>query len=175
MSSADSASADAGSAEADAGSRISRLTALLTPYRDWPKPGIVFRDIFPVFRDPNAMRDLLEALLHAAAAAAGTAKLSAILGLEARGFLLGPSLAMRMNCAFVPVRKAGKLPGDCHRVAYDKEYGSDAFEIQADSIAPGSNVIVFDDVIATGGTFCAAIDLAEKCEVPVKLKLAFDF
>jgi adenine phosphoribosyltransferase len=88
--------------------------------------------------------------------AAGVDKIDVVVGLDARGFLLGPPLALRLNAGFVPVRKAKKLPGACHKVTYTLEYGEDAFEIQKDSIKEGQTVLIVDDLIATGGSASAA-------------------
>ncbi|CAL1702199.1 unnamed protein product [Somion occarium] len=90
-------------------------------------------------------------------------KIDVVVGLDARGFLFGPIIAMRLGAAFVPVRKKGKLPGECVTATYEKEYGTDSFEMQADAIKPGQNVVVIDDLIATGGSAKAAGELVAKC------------
>ncbi|KAJ1532789.1 adenine phosphoribosyltransferase [Nowakowskiella sp. JEL0078] len=89
-------------------------------------------------------------------------KVDAIVGLDARGFLIGPTIAMRLGAAFVPVRKAGKLPGECIKVSYEKEYGTDFFEVQVGSIKPGAKIVVIDDLVATGGSAKAAGELVKK-------------
>lgn len=89
-------------------------------------------------------------------------KIDVVVGLDARGFLLGPIIALRLGAAFVPVRKKGKLPGECVQAEYAKEYGTDSFEMQADAIKPGQNVIIVDDLIATGGSAKAAGELVQK-------------
>jgi len=87
-----------------------------------------------------------------------------IVGLDARGFLFGPSLALKLGCAFVPVRKAGKLPGNCVKVSYQKEYGEDFFEMQREAVKPGQKVLIVDDIIATGGSAAAAGELVRMCQ-----------
>lgn len=130
-----------------------RLRAALRQFPDFPSPGILFEDILPIFADPTLHEALLRSLeLHVLASYNGQ-KPDVVVGLEARGFLIGPSLALRLGASFVPVRKQGKLPGPCITQAYDKEYGQDFFQMQSDAIKPGQKVIVVDDIIATGKTF----------------------
>ncbi|KAJ3128176.1 adenine phosphoribosyltransferase [Physocladia obscura] len=117
-------------------------------------------DIFGIFQDPLAVETLLTHILHHITSA-NLGKIDVIVGLDARGFLLGPTIALRLGCAFVPVRKAGKLPGATTQVAYTKEYGTDYFEIQEGAIKPGQNVIILDDLIATGGSAKGAGDLVK--------------
>lgn len=93
----------------------------------------------------------------------GDRKIDAVVGLDARGFLLGPAIAQRLGCGFVPVRKVGKLPGECVQASYQKEYGQDVFEMQKEGLAPNSRVLVIDDLIATGGSAKAAGELVAKC------------
>ena len=127
-----------------------RLRAALRQFPDFPSPGILFEDILPIFADPTLHEALLRSLeLHVLASYNGQ-KPDVVVGLEARGFLIGPSLALRLGASFVPVRKQGKLPGPCITQAYDKEYGQDFFQMQSDAIKPGQKVIVVDDIIATG-------------------------
>ncbi|KAK4688772.1 adenine phosphoribosyltransferase, partial [Tremellales sp. Uapishka_1] len=142
-------------------SDVTYLKGLLGVHPDFPKKGITFLDIFPILRDPVAFEVLITHLLshifntH-------SEKPDVIVGLDARGFLLGPIIAMRLGAAFVPVRKGGKLPGDCEVVKYEKEYGFDAFEMQKGAIQAGQKVIVIDDLIATGGSAAAAGELIKK-------------
>jgi adenine phosphoribosyltransferase len=125
----------------------------------------MFEDILPIFASPVLHETLLQALeLHIQSAHPPTLTppyvgVDVVVGLEARGFLFGPSLALKLGAAFVPVRKAGKLPGECVRVAYEKEYGTDWFEMQVGSIKPGQRVLVVDDIIATGGSAKATGEL----------------
>jgi len=145
----------------------SHLRASLRQLPDFPKPGILFEDILPIFASPTLHATLLQALeLHIQSAHPPTltppfAGVDVVVGLEARGFLFGPSLALKLGAGFVPVRKAGKLPGECVRAAYEKEYGTDWFEMQVGAIKPGQRVLVVDDIIATGGSAKAAGELVE--------------
>jgi len=137
-----------------------QLKAALRQFPDFPSPGILFEDILPIFADPALHEALLRALeLHVAH---HLEKPDVIVGLEARGFLFGPSLALRLGCGFAPVRKQGKLPGRCETAGYQKEYGEDFFQIQADAIKPGAKVLIVDDIIATGGSAAAAGQLVKK-------------
>ncbi|KAJ3514073.1 hypothetical protein NLJ89_g2581 [Agrocybe chaxingu] len=115
--------------------------------------GIVFLDIFPILREPLVFETLITHLVqHITSHTLGisqTKKIDVVVALDARGFLLGPIMALRLGAAFVPVRKAGKLPGQCISASYEKEYGTDSFEMQADAIKPGQNVVVVDDLLAT--------------------------
>lgn len=136
-------------------------------HQDFPKKGIYFCDIFPVLRDPLTFELLIT---HFVSHVFNTTipnyakgqKIDAVVGLDARGFLIGPIIALRLGASFVPVRKAGKLPGQCAKASYAKEYGDDVFEIQSDSIAKGANVIIVDDLIATGGSAKAAGELVKQ-------------
>ncbi|THH33785.1 hypothetical protein EUX98_g429 [Antrodiella citrinella] len=139
----------------------------LVPHPDFPKKGIVFLDIFPLLRNPIAVETLITNFVHhltsSTVAKTPNHKIDVVVGLDARGFLFGPIIALRLGAAFVPVRKAGKLPGQCHTALYEKEYGVDSFDIQVDAIQPGQSVIVVDDLIATGGSAKAAGELVAKC------------
>eukprot|EP00127_Corallochytrium_limacisporum_P004483 Clim_evm10s165 gene=Clim_evmTU10s165 len=138
---------------------IEYIKSLVAAIPDFPKPGILFRDIFPVFHDPVAVQSIIN---HLAAHIQKTHKdVHAIVGLDARGFLIGPPLAMALGAKFVPVRKKGKLPGECVDVEYKLEYGSDHFEMQKRSLKEGENVIIVDDLLATGGTLSAANELCK--------------
>ncbi|CDM29171.1 hypothetical protein DTO013E5_5877 [Penicillium roqueforti] len=139
-----------------------RLRAALRQFPDFPSPGILFEDILPIFADPSLHEALIRSLELHVAANYGNQKPDVIVGLEARGFLMGPSLALRLGASFVPVRKQGKLPGPCETQGYEKEYGQDFFQMQADSIKPGQKVLVIDDIIATGGSAKAAGELIQK-------------
>ena len=128
-----------------------RLHKSLRQFPDFPSPGVLFEDILPLFTDPTLHQDLLHALqLHIETNYPPGQRPDIIVGLEARGFLFGPSLALRLGAGFVPVRKQGKLPGPTETASYDKEYGQDFFQIQADAIKQGQHVLVVDDIIATG-------------------------
>ncbi|KAJ5927489.1 hypothetical protein N7516_009262 [Penicillium verrucosum] len=139
-----------------------RLRAALRQFPDFPSPGILFEDILPIFADPSLHEALIRSLELHIIANYGGQKPDVIVGLEARGFLMGPSLALRLGASFVPVRKQGKLPGPCETQGYEKEYGQDFFQMQADSIKPGQKVLVIDDIIATGGSAKAGGELIQK-------------
>jgi adenine phosphoribosyltransferase len=126
------------------------LKSALRQFPDFPSPGILFEDILPIFADYTLHDSLLRALELHVKQAYGGQKPDVIVGLEARGFLFGPSLALRLNCAFVPVRKRGKLPGPTNTASYKKEYGEDFFQMQSDGIKEGQRVLIVDDIIATG-------------------------
>lgn len=139
-----------------------RLRAALRQFPDFPSPGILFEDILPIFADPTLHEALIRSLELHVLQSNGGQKPDVIVGLEARGFLIGPSLALRLGASFVPVRKQGKLPGPCVTQAYDKEYGQDFFQMQAGAIKPGQKVIVVDDIIATGMVDRSDIDKQSK-------------
>ncbi|KAI1492775.1 phosphoribosyltransferase-like protein [Biscogniauxia mediterranea] len=134
---------------------------------DFPIPGIKFIDILPIFQNPVAFSSLLDVLVLLIRGRFGDQIPDVIIGLEARGFLFGPSLALRLNRPFVPVRKKGKMPGACRTVEYKKEYGKDEFQIQTSAIKPGQQCLIVDDIIATGGTAAAAGQLVELSEAKV--------
>jgi adenine phosphoribosyltransferase len=134
------------------------LTAYIRDIPDFPKPGILFKDITPLLGDPAAFAFAVGRMEEAARAM----KAEKILGIESRGFIFGGALALRMGVGFVPVRKPGKLPFTTIRETYDLEYGQDSLEIHGDAVRGGERVAVVDDLLATGGTALAAIRLAEK-------------
>ncbi|QMU76403.1 adenine phosphoribosyltransferase [Streptacidiphilus sp. PB12-B1b] len=135
------------------------LAAHIRDVPDYPKPGVVFKDIAPLLADTQGFTALVDHLA-ARARALGATK---VVGLEARGFILAAPAAYAAGAGFVPVRKQGKLPGACHAQAYDLEYGSAVLEVQQDAFAPGERVLVVDDVLATGGTVAAALELVQRC------------
>ncbi|WP_428814683.1 adenine phosphoribosyltransferase [Streptomyces albus subsp. chlorinus] len=141
---------------------------------DYPKPGVMFKDITPLLADAEAFGALTEVL----AGIAGRLRATKIVGLEARGFILGAPAAVRAGIGFVPVRKSGKLPGATLSQAYDLEYGSAQIEVHAAGLAEGDRVLVIDDVLATGGTAEASVQLlrrtgAEVVGLAVLLELGF--
>ena len=128
-----------------------RLHKSLRQYPDFPQKGIIFEDILPLFSEHTLHEALIRALeLHILHNYGEGNNPDVIVGLESRGFLFGPSLALKLGAGFVPVRKQGKLPGPTETTAYEKEYGQDFFQIQADAIKKGQKVLVVDDIIATG-------------------------
>ncbi|KAJ5201554.1 adenine phosphoribosyltransferase 1 [Penicillium cinerascens] len=139
-----------------------KLRGALRQFPDFPSPGILFEDILPIFADPSLHEALIRSLELHILEAYGGQKPDVIVGLEARGFLIGPSLALRLGASFVPVRKQGKLPGPCETQAYEKEYGQDFFQMQTGSIKPGQKVIIVDDIIATGGSALAGAQMIQK-------------
>lgn len=141
---------------------------------DYPKPGVKFKDITPLLADPKAFTALTDALAELSVRHGATK----IVGLEARGFILAAPVAVRAGIGFIPVRKAGKLPGATLSQAYDLEYGSAEMEVHAEDLQEGDRVIVIDDVLATGGTAAASVELvrragAEVVAVAVLLELGF--
>jgi adenine phosphoribosyltransferase len=134
------------------------LKALIRAVPDFPKPGILFYDITTLLKHKAGFAQLIDAF---AAYYIGK-QIDLVLGIEARGFIFGPALAYRLNAGFVPVRKPGKLPAETLTVKYDLEYGSDSLQIHKDAIAPGQRVIIDDDLLATGGTMLATVDLVTR-------------
>jgi adenine phosphoribosyltransferase len=133
------------------------LKALIREVPDFPKPGINFYDITTLLKHPEGLRRTVDAL----AAQFHGVKVDAILGVEARGFIFAPALAYHMKTGFVPVRKPRKLPAETASVSYDLEYGQDTLEIHRDAVGAGQRVIIADDLLATGGTARAVVDLVE--------------
>ncbi len=125
---------------------------------DFPRPGIVFKDITPLLLDPAAMTEVEDRFARAFAGAGVTR----VAGIESRGFIFGAALARRLGVGFIPIRKRGKLPGEVVGESYSLEYGTDTMEVQADAAGPGDRVLVVDDLLATGGTAGAAVRLIEK-------------
>jgi len=138
--------------------QIAALKSLVRTVPDFPKPGILFYDITTLLKDPAGNAQLIDALAEHYLAE----DVDLVLGVEARGFIFGPALAYRLNAGFVPVRKPRKLPAPVARVTYDLEYGSDALEIHLDAIEPGQRVLIVDDLLATGGTMEATIQLVKQ-------------
>ena len=134
------------------------LKALVRDVPDFPTEGIVFKDLMPLIGNPEAFHATIEHL----AAWARPRQPDVILGAEARGFIFGGALAYELGCGFVPARKPGKLPWEKVRATYELEYGSDSLEIHADALSAGARVIVLDDVLATGGTAHAKVELVER-------------
>ncbi len=135
--------------------RLAHVRERIRAIPDFPKPGILFRDITPLLADPKAFHMVIDALVERFIGHT----VDAIVAIDSRGFIFGAPLASRLNTAFVPARKPGKLPADTLKVEYGLEYGRASLEMHKDALAPGSNVIVIDDLLATGGTAAAAGEL----------------
>ena len=131
------------------------MKAALRNFPDFPIPGIDFVDILPLFATHSLHTSLIRALELQVLASFNGVKPDVIVGLAARGFLFGPSLALKLGAGFAPVRKRGKLPGPTSEASFQKEYGADYFQIQADAIKKGQKVLVVDDIIATGKRYLA--------------------
>lgn len=139
------------------------LKAAIRTIPDYPKPGIMFRDITTLLGNARAFRTVVDQLVQPYAGV----RIDKVAGIEARGFILGGAIAHQLQAGFVPVRKRGKLPHETVRIAYSLEYGVDEMEVHRDAVAPGERVIVVDDLIATGGTATAAIALLRSIEAEV--------
>ena len=140
-----------------------RLRAAIRDVPDFPKPGILFKDITPVLMDAELFRLATDAM----AAPWSEAGITHVVAIESRGFILGGPVAQRLGAGFIPVRKPGKLPYRRERVEYDLEYGTDALEIHADACGSSARILILDDVLATGGTAAAAARLVEQVGGPV--------
>jgi adenine phosphoribosyltransferase len=160
------------------GSGLESALALIEDVPDFPEPGIVFKDITPLLADHAALQTVVEALAAAGRDRAGRPVVDKVLGMESRGFILGAPVALALGVGFVPVRKAGKLPRATYAVSYALEYGDATLEVHRDALEPGDRVLLVDDVLATGGTARATMDLVEKCgahvhAVAVLMELGF--
>ncbi len=138
--------------------KAGELRAYIRSVRDFPEKGIVFRDITTLLKAPEAFRGAVELLLHAMKGE----KIDSVVGIEARGFIFGAVLADRLGAGFVPVRKSGKLPAETLQRSYSLEYGSDTLAIHRDAVLPGQKVLMFDDLLATGGTMAASCAMVEE-------------
>jgi adenine phosphoribosyltransferase len=139
------------------------LDRLIRDVPDFPQPGVMFKDISPLLADHDGLTAVVAAIAAAGQDEHGATVVDKVVGIEARGFILGAPVALQLGAGFVPVRKAGKLPGPTHQVAYALEYGEAVLEVHQDAIGPGERVLVVDDVLATGGTVAAACSLVESC------------
>ena len=125
---------------------------------DFPKKGIIFKDITPLLKDPKLFQESVDRISDEFK----DKKINTVISIESRGFIFGAAVAYKLGASFVPVRKKGKLPYKTHRVTYDLEYGSDTLEIHQDAVKKGDNVLIVDDLLATGGTAKAVAELTEK-------------
>ena len=137
---------------------MERLHNKIRKIENFPEPGVQYRDITPMVRDPATLRLAVHQLIHPFIGE----KLTAIVGMEARGFIFGSLAAWDLGIGFVPLRKPGKLPYDVHSISYDLEYGSAGLEVHVDALTADDRVLVIDDVLATGGTAAASCHLIEK-------------
>lgn len=133
------------------------LSSYIRDIQDWPKEGIVFKDITPLLASPDGFRKAIDTLAEAYVDG-GVTK---VMGAEARGFIFGGALAYKLGAGFVPARKPGKLPWDTTSVTYDLEYGTDSLEVHADAVGSDDKVLIVDDVLATGGTAAAKAELVK--------------
>lgn len=147
-------------AEEARASSLARVGALMRAVPDFPKPGILFRDVTPVLHDAQALDAAVALLLDQIADLDG--QIDRIVGIESRGFLFGMAIAVLMRAGFVPVRKPGKLPAQVIEESYALEYGVDRLQIHADALTPGERVLVVDDLLATGGTAEATCKLVDR-------------
>jgi adenine phosphoribosyltransferase len=136
---------------------VEELKHLIREVPDFPKPGILFYDITTLLKDPQGLRRAADVLAEHYAGR----KIDRVVGIEARGFIFAPMVAYRLNAGFVPVRKPQKLPAETVRATYNLEYGQDALEMHRDAITPGQEVLIIDDLLATGGTAAAVAQLVE--------------
>lgn len=136
------------------------IKKLIRTIPDFPKPGIMFRDVTTLFQDPEGFRTVIDILRDRYA----DQEIDAVVGVESRGFIVGAPLALALGCAFIPMRKPGKLPSATHSETYELEYGTDELHIHIDAIQPGERVLIVDDLLATGGTARAAARLVRHCE-----------
>ncbi|MBY0422031.1 MAG: adenine phosphoribosyltransferase [Parvularculaceae bacterium] len=141
------------------------LKSIIRTIPDFPKPGIMFRDVTTLLNDARGFRRTIDELVQPLAGA----KIDKVAGIEARGFILGGAIAHQLSVGFVPIRKKGKLPYKTIGERYELEYGVDEVEIHVDSVAPGEKVLLVDDLIATGGTASASIRLLEKAGADIAL------
>ena len=137
---------------------IQTLAAAVRDVPDFPKPGILFKDITPVLADPALLSQAIDGMI----AATGITRVDKVIGIDARGFIFGALIAQKLGAGFVPVRKKGKLPWKTYGTSYDLEYGSATIEVHQDAVLPGETVLLADDLLATGGTAAAALELIQK-------------
>ncbi|MBP7792934.1 MAG: adenine phosphoribosyltransferase [Candidatus Goldbacteria bacterium] len=145
-----------------------KLKKVIKDVPDFPKPGIIFKDLTPVFKDGKIFKSLIDYFYNRYK----NKKLDAIVAVESRGFIIGAPLAYKLKVPFIPARKPGKLPGETYKITYSLEYGTDAIEMHKDALNKGDKVLIIDDLLATGGTANAVASLIEKADAKV-FELAF--
>ncbi|XP_073047849.1 adenine phosphoribosyltransferase 4-like [Primulina eburnea] len=143
--------------------RVPAIQSTIRVVPNFPKPGIMFQDITTLLLDPKSFKDTVDLFVERYK----SKNISVVAGIEARGFIFGPPIALAIGAKFVPLRKPKKLPGKVFRQEYDLEYGSDCLEMHVGAVEPGELAIVVDDLIATGGTLCAAMNLLERAGAEV--------
>ena len=137
---------------------IPALQALIRDVPDFPKPGIMFKDITPLLADPSGLAMAVETMANPFR----KDRVDLVIGAESRGFIFGTAIAQALSCGFVPIRKPGKLPSKTFSVDYDLEYGTDTLEMHVDGISAGTRVLMVDDLLATGGTMSACLDMVRR-------------
>jgi adenine phosphoribosyltransferase len=142
---------------------MKQLSETIRSIPDFPKKGIVFRDISTLLKDAEALRHAVS-LLHKRYE---SSKIDKVVCIESRGFILGSALAVSLGAGFVPIRKKGKLPAEVIKEQYALEYGTDEIEMHVDALQPGERILLHDDLLATGGTMCAAVKLVETCKAHI--------
>jgi adenine phosphoribosyltransferase len=146
---------------------LTEALSLIADVPDFPEPGVLFKDITPLLADHAALAAVVDALAAPGRDETGAPVVDKVLGMESRGFILGAPVALALGVGFVPVRKAGKLPRATYAVSYALEYGEATLEVHQDALGAGDRVLLVDDVLATGGTAKATMDLVEKCGASV--------
>ncbi|XP_057834867.1 adenine phosphoribosyltransferase 1 isoform X1 [Cryptomeria japonica] len=151
------------SAYLDGDERVRRIAAAIRVVPDFPKPGIMFQDITTLLLDQRAFQDSIDIFVERYK----DKNITVVAGIEARGFIFGPPIALAIGAKFVPMRKSNRLPGEVISVKYALEYGTDIMEMHVGATQPGDRTLIVDDVIATGGTLCAAMSLLERVHADV--------
>lgn len=139
------------------------LNKFIRDVPDWPKPGIVFKDITPLLANPAALAMAVELMVNPFRGQ----RVDVVVGAESRGFIFGTAIAQALSAGFIPVRKPGKLPWKTHALTYELEYGTDTLEVHEDAIQPGQRVLLADDLLATGGTIRACCELVNRMEAQI--------
>ena len=147
---------------------VKRLADLVRNIPDFPIPGIQFKDVTTLFKDPSVLKELADGLCEMYK----DKGITKVVGIESRGFIMGPLLAERLHVGFIPIRKPGKLPADTFEESYEKEYGTDSIQIHRDALNENDVVLLHDDLLATGGTMLAAVNLIRKFN-PKKIYVNF--
>lgn len=146
--------------------RVKKVISEIRSFPDFPKPGVLFRDIFSLTKNPQVFGDCISLLVEHIRETWGS-DVGVIAALDSRGFIFGVSIALQLNIPFVPLRKKGKLPGEILSMSYSLEYGKDELEMQKDAISPGTKVVIVDDLLATGGTMKAAMMLMKEAKADI--------